>query len=958
MMKHQRLIGLCIAGWAAVAACAAEPPVPGWSVVGSDRMDIAFLQNGALRFMLKNRIIGPGWKGGLRPKNLAAVSDGNRRVYEEKGLAFYARWFDKTPLEGSFDVGYRLEQTGPRAFSVIYRVTPELAVKFGSPGKPDEKSITIGPVLEKAPFFENGSCVLTMADGKTQQRPLPVPQGGYGDVAAVALKSETGETVRMTFEPPLYIHCDAGELRCFSGNNTVKQAGKTFEQRIGIELPAAAAFEPANRMVDLSDWFELDVDQANSLEGESFTDMRDWQTEPAGQRGWLRMEGDHFVWEKTGERTQLWGLNPLKPDGSVDREYLAQSAEQMARLGMNLCRFHAFAKPNRPKMWAHMLKIQDVEDGMQFDKTHMPLFDYGYAKMREHGIYHGWSVVYGWYPTPADKERLIAYDEAITQLRHGGSFYHLHGVMPDVQDLIIQFHVKLLNHVNPHTGLRYADDPALAFVELQNEDNIFLQMRNHEQHLKKMPTYRKLFYQRFADWLKQRYQTRDALAKAWGTELGADESLDKANIAVFPAWYQGRPTKRVADQMHFLYTTQRDYYQRFEKAVRETGYGGCLIGSCWQAADWVGHLYNTLSDRDIGFIDRHNYNRIDLRTPGVGLMSAGFQSVIDRPFSFSEWSGGSRLGQRLDVPQVAIYGMGLQGWDASMQFAWSEPGIIPFKSAGVNNSCNDFAVLSQYPALSRLVRRGDVDEGALVANRRVSLAALRETGDVGFTEAFSLLGGANNKSFFGAVPSAALAAGRVTMEFVDGAVEQAVIDNSAQYVDEAARVVRSSTGQLTWDYKGDGFNLVNTPGTKAVIGYARDQRHDLGDAAISVHNPFATVYLSACGKEESVAGAKHLLITAVARSIDKDTVFDEFSTRPISRNMPWEERYEWPLLIEPVSATIELRRTAPCRVYALDHGGRQCTPHVELGVEKIDEGCRFTLDGKKHGTMYYLVEVQ
>jgi hypothetical protein len=33
--------------------------------------------------------------------------------------------------------------------------------------------------------------------------------------------------------------------------------------------------------------------------------------------------------------------------------------------------------------------------------------------------------------------------------------------------------VNMLNHKNGFSGLRYADDPSLAYIELQNEDNIF-----------------------------------------------------------------------------------------------------------------------------------------------------------------------------------------------------------------------------------------------------------------------------------------------------------------------------------------------------------------------------------------------------------------------------------------------------------------------------------------------------
>ncbi len=38
---------------------------------------------------------------------------------------------------------------------------------------------------------------------------------------------------------------------------------------------------------------------------------------------------------------------------------------------------------------------------------------------------------------------------------------------------MIEMVVNLLKHKNPYTGRTYADEPALCFIELQNEDDIF-----------------------------------------------------------------------------------------------------------------------------------------------------------------------------------------------------------------------------------------------------------------------------------------------------------------------------------------------------------------------------------------------------------------------------------------------------------------------------------------------------
>lgn len=68
----------------------------------------------------------------------------------------------------------------------------------------------------------------------------------------------------------------------------------------------------------------------------------------------------------------------------------------------------------------------------------------------------------------------------------------------DLQQVLIDLHIHMLEHRNPYTGLRYADDPALVSVELQNEDNIFWVSDNT---VEACPTYKKMFCRQFSEWL-------------------------------------------------------------------------------------------------------------------------------------------------------------------------------------------------------------------------------------------------------------------------------------------------------------------------------------------------------------------------------------------------------------------------------------------------------------------------
>lgn len=926
-----------------------------FSIVGSHRSDIIVFEDSSPLFTLQLRAFGPGWTS-LHEQSLEgmpAARDGIR-VYNDT-LRFKKR-NSRKPSGVAIDLAHRVKQSAPNSVEIQMELTPDAPLTFGIPDRRDNQRGSVGVVLPTSQALLGGTVEITSSEGVTRHE-LPAPSGSMNGVSSAKVQTKHGTSFTIQFQPAVEVHRDQGEIRFVAQTDRKVAAGKTVRQSINIVLPASVSFEPENRWIDTSNWFPVNVD--NDFSRPSEIGMEDWLEKPAGKHGWLTMDGDRLVF-KDGTPFKMWGTNILRgPNGRVDAEYMVEVSAAAARYGINTNRLHAFAKPHDDK-WAHMFKLMSLEDSFKFHEGHLDLFDLIFSECKKRGIYTGWSVFYGWFPSKADIEegRFMNWDEAKTILRQSfprqGSFYAATAVMPDVQDLIIQWHLKLINHVNKHTGIRYADDPALAFVELQNEENAFLGIRNLERSLANAPTYRQNYYDRFASFLKERYGDQNGLREAWGSDLGSGESLESANITPFPGWFnvaEGKPSRRIADQYHFIYQTQQSYYLKFKQAMREAGYGGLLIGSCWQASDWVGHLYNTYLDSEVGIIDRHNYGRDHLDKPGTGLLSAGFQQVADHVFNFSEWGGNARVGQNISSPIMAFYGMGLQGWDGSQQFAWGYPGALPSAATGINNSTNPFDNLAQYLTLSRSVMRGDVHEGDVAGVRRVSLPQLKEDAYVGFFEEFSLLSNANNKSFAAAVPQESLTVGRVLLEFIDGPVEEPVVDKTAEFIDHANRVVRSNTGQLLWDTSGQGWFSVNTPGTQAVIGNSGEQQHVFENVAFAPQSAYGNLYATALDKDATLANARRILVTAIGRSVPKGTKFDELAYRPIERP---HKIGDAPLLLEPVRARVSLKRSGPVRVTPLDQNGRriQRTIPVQGGEQSIS----FEINTADTQSVFFLVE--
>ncbi len=955
-MKQQWPVLFSLLAIMAIGATSAAPaPL---TVVGADRMHLVVLRGESTLYRLNACDWGPGWTH-ARMDSLPFVKNGVR-VFEQKKVGFWPRGA-KEPLPGQFDLRHEVRQQDTRTLILNYAATPvDTAIAFGVPGLQHEPSAAIGSWLDTPPYFSGGKALVKYRDGNKKEVPLPPPpRTGHADVTAVTLTTPDGESTHFTVDPPCILHCDVGELRMFMKSSDKVQPGETFRARITVTLPVDTDFEAENRWVKNDDW--IVYQNENDFTSESVIDMRDWLHKPAGKHGWLQIDGARLTFQD-GAPAKFYGVGIAWNRFLVSPEEAAQWGDKFAKYGINVVRLIPLAGHGHQGMMSR-------NDHLVAMPEHMAKFDAFHAAMRERGVYLGWSPQYHTLITLADRKRVIDYDEIKQGAPKMDVTYNILNIAQDIQDLVISQTVAILNHKNPHTGLRYADDPAIAWIELRNENDIFFNFDNFAQVEKTFPGYFRRFQQRFCKYLKQKYKTQEALEKAWGAsypsgtimdtsdvvtdidmdDLGLEEAETYGNIRPhYPSAQMGRKaTPYITDTLRFMYKEQHDFYTRYVKAIRAAGYQGALDGSCWQASCWLGHLFNMLTDAEVGIIDRHNYNATPLNQPGAGNMSVGFQQVKNRPFNFSEWGGGP-----VAVPTVAVYGLGLQGWDISCQFASAKPYIFNRTARDCNTDCDDFIQIGQFPALARMVHRGDVREGEVLVNRRISLPGLR-AGDAGILERFTLLGGANNKSFSSVVPNSALMAGRVVLEFVEGKLDgPPLLNNVDDYIDAQRKLVRSSTGQLAWHYAGQGYYTVNTPASQAVIGHVRDKPIKLDDVTLTttLDGP-VKLYVTSLERDKSIRKAQRLLITAFGRDANTGMIYDAFG----GVNLALAQGKE-PLLLEPVEATIMIKGRIK-KVYALDHGGRlRQDPGTAIKVRNSAQGSTFRIEGKSSRTMYYLVE--
>ena len=697
--------------------------------------------------------------------------------------------------------------------------------------------------------------------------------------------------------------------------------------------------------------------------------MASWLDAPAGRHGRIRSQGDQLVYN--GKRIQLWGLNVSYQACAPERALADRRADFYAALRVNSVRLHKYADGTG---WAG---IMSKESHVEYDPAALDRMDYFVAALKKRGIYVKLSPVF--IMKLGRKER-----EAVPYIDELGSFNGdrldpKHGsiyVSEEIQDLLIKQVTTLLRHTNPHTGMTYAEDPAVAFLEIYNEDSSLF--GGVTGVLSRSATLRQRIGKRFTEWLEKKYGNEEAFLAAWGQaalnhEMLANQRMPRdeswAEKRIYPVgnpWFfdpdnlntsQKPIERRLLDTMAFLYELQNEFYAKAAKAYREAGYQGELIASNWIAGRAMSHLYNLHSDHLIGTIDRHNYfgestrfafnNKSMLANPGSGIFSSSLNQTADRPFMLSEWIHVERNEMGVEGPAIiGAYGLGLQGWDVSYPFQNGDDGTW---SVGI--FCEPWDVTAPnfmgiFPAVSRQVLRGDVATSDVVHYRNVHIPSL-DSQKVGFDD--KVTQNWDVKTFDSAVfPAAALAAARGLVRFTDAFQETEKFDLNAYIQD--GRVV-SSTKQLAWKagaHDRDGYFTMDTPGTQAVVGFARGVSADLSQCQITPESNFGAIYLTAQSPKGTLAEDKGVLIAAISRARNQDTVVAGDVLMFSKGSGEWG-RPKGPVVMEPVVANITFKRPGTPTIHILDHNGVRTGKTVPL------ENGTFRMDTGRDQTPYYLV---
>ncbi|MER3473468.1 MAG: hypothetical protein C4335_05415 [Armatimonadota bacterium] len=552
-------------------------------------------------------------------------------------------------------------------------------------------------------------------------------------------------------------------------------------------------------------------------------DLRSMNERFAGENGWIVVKNGQFVHSKTGKPVRFWAVNAGPNIIRMDPASVNYLARTLAKYGVNMVRMHG-------GLWGADLKV---------DREYLERYFFFISAMKRQGIYCTLSI---YFPLWLRFTREEGYGDYNNQHPFAMLFFNKR-----FQEIYKGWWRELMTTPNPYTGLALKDDPAVAMVELVNEDSYFFWTFTPYQNIPAQQM--EILEKEFGDWLKQKYGSLASAFSTWGGVRirGDDESAGRAGLMGLWEMFNQR-NKRAQDTAEFLAQHQRAFFQQMRDYLKHRlGYKGLVQASNWitASAQILGPL-DKWSNAVCDYMDRHGYfggphegecagwsisvgDRYDdacaltevakNALPLIDVIYNGLPSII----SEVNWTPPNRF--RADFPFLfATYGV-LQGTDGVYFFALNAPSWQQVLS---KFSIQTPVVFGQFPADALVFRQGLVQEARPVVIANLKLSDLFALKGAPVSQPVNLdelrardipAGQTATVQELSAIDPLAHLVGKVVMNFVERDTPSQIADLS-RYIDRTNGRVRSITGELQWDYH-KGLVTVNAPKAQGACGFLR-----------------------------------------------------------------------------------------------------------------------------------------
>lgn len=626
---------------------------------------------------------------------------------------------------------------------------------------------------------------------------------------------------------------------------------------------------------------------------------------PAGKRGFLKVEGDKFVFED-GTEARFWGTNFNSAQNFPSHEHSEKVAKRLAKVGVNLVRFHQLdGEWSTPNIF-QFSRGENKSNTLSFDPESMDRLDYLIYCLKKEGIYVYMDLLtYRRFKTGdgVESAHLLA-DAAKPYSTYNRKLIELQK----------KFNSDLWNHVNPYTKLAYKDDPVIVMTGVTNENDLWTFNIDVEPYRSEL----------------------EKLYRNWATK-------NKVNVGKEIVMFD----KGDIDIQMFFTDITKDYYNEMITHMRDLGVKVPISGTNWTintahlAAQLVGDFIDTHT-YTYGWRGRHGGfdNESILGSNNNWLSVIAFYKVQDKPLFISEWDHSWPNEWRSESSLLMAAVGALQGWGGyaihTYRYSLDENvemigkpitgnalnGI--YYRGGVFDTFNDPAKFGLFYHAALILRRGDVKPA-------------KETISVNFDNLYS-----------GYDVAHSLTPEKHRIETVlPGMANKGnkTVKPDAVLVDHEIGEVLSDTKELYRNLKKQ-FGWIDSPRTKVVYGLVgKEGDIALNDVKINVQTDFATVAISSL-TDDPISASGNMLLTAVGRADNTNSKYNE------DRNVQLDSGHG-PIQVEIIDAVVEIKTDKKdLRVMAINPQG-SVTGYMPS--EYNDGVFKFKI-GEEFQSMYYLIQ--
>jgi len=237
-----------------------------------------------------------------------------------------------------------------------------------------------------------------------------------------------------------------------------------------------------------------------------------------GEQDRVTVKDGHFF--AASERIRFWGVNLSFGANLPTHTDAVHIARRLAAAGVNAVRLHHLDTSRYPRGW------WNATDGKTIEPEAFDRLDYFIDQLARNGVYVNLNLHVG-----REHSRYIGLPKSNRNYDKISNIF-----TPAIVDAQEKFAKEVLGHFNKYRKMTYAEDPAIAIVEITNENSFF--MWSAEETLRTLPDYyAKILQGQYNSWLSKEYGSTRNLSAAWGKEAQpiGESVLRNGDFAAFAA---------------------------------------------------------------------------------------------------------------------------------------------------------------------------------------------------------------------------------------------------------------------------------------------------------------------------------------------------------------------------------------------------------------------------------------